>query len=462
MTDPKTPQEVLNVLEKLDGSDQVTVKTYIAKLKAIIEEKENEIHQLKDHDPHAHYHGHEKCTADHDHDQEHHAESTTHSHDHAHDDNDDIPEWKKKAMDADPTAAPFGGSWNQETSTSAATGAATGAAAAAADESNEPEFPPLYESGEDFDKAAQFKMEAADLKSAGNWEEALEKYTQAILCAQPSPLLYANRAMALLKLNRPLAAERDCDQALQQNPDSAKALRIRGKARKALQKWELALKDLSSAQAIDFDEGTVDDLKETTAKHKEMEKHRVEEKLKEEEKLKKRAAEIKKAQEEAKKEAEAEKAKARSAGGGMPGMGGMGGMGGMPGMGGMGGMPGMGGAGGMPGGMGGLMSAIMSDPELAEAMQNPKVIAAFSSLMSSPGGAMGLMSNPAKLQEMMSDPEVGPVLQKLIAKLGPSMGMPGGGGGGGGAGMPGGFGGARGGAGGADDIPDMDDIPDLE
>merc|ERR1740124_517437 len=126
--------------------------------------------------------------------------------------------------------------------------------------------------------------------------------------------------------------------------------------------------------------------------------------------------------------------------GDMPGgMGGMpGGMGGMPG--GMGGMPGgAGGPGGM-GGMGGFMSALLSDPELAAGMQNPKVMAAFS----------GLMSNPAKMQELMGDPEVGPFIQKLMKKLGPMMGgaMPG---------APGGMGGA----GEDDDLPDLDDVPNL-
>lgn len=93
----------------------------------------------------------------------------------------------------------------------------------------------------------------------------------------------------------------------------------------------------------------------------------------------------------------------------------------------------------------------MSDPELAAAMQNPKVTAAFTEMMQNP--------TPAKMQELMSDPEVGPVLQKLIAKVGPAMG-----------GMPGGGMGGMGGApGGHDDIPDMgvdddnfDDLPDLE
>ena len=52
----------------------------------------------------------------------------------------------------------------------------------------------------------------------------------------------------------------------------------------------------------------------------------------------------------------------------------MGGMGGMPGMGGMGGMPGMGGMGGAD--MGGL-GAMMNDPEILEALQDPDVQKAF-------------------------------------------------------------------------------------
>jgi suppressor of tumorigenicity protein 13 len=101
---------------------------------------------------------------------------------------------------------------------------------------------------------------------------ALDKYTAAILAAPPSALLYANRANVLLKLQRPLAAEHDCDLALAENPDSAKALRMRGQARKVLGKYEEALHDLSAAQQIDFDESVVQDLKELTDKHIELEK----------------------------------------------------------------------------------------------------------------------------------------------------------------------------------------------
>merc|ERR1712115_419420 len=104
---------------------------------------------------------------------------------------------------------------------------------------------------------------------------------------------------------------------------------------------------------------------------------------------------------------------------------------------------------------GGMMAGLMKDPEIAEAMKNPKVMAAFQKVLGEPGGVMGLMSNPGKLQEMMADPEVGPVMQKLMSKMAGSMGM---------GGMPGMGGGAPQAAGsqqgGMDDIPDMGNMPD--
>ena len=187
------------------------------------------------------------------------------------------------------------------------------AAAAAEDDGGQP-FPPIYESGDDFDKAGDLKMEAADLKSDGKWEEALEKYTAAIQAAEPSPLLYANRAMALMKLNRPRAAERDGTLALEMNPDSAKALRVRGKARKALGKYEEALKDLSQSQQIDFDESAAEDLKELSKLHVDKEKEEAQKRVEEENKKKKRAEEIKQAQEDAKREAAEEDARKAAAG----------------------------------------------------------------------------------------------------------------------------------------------------
>jgi suppressor of tumorigenicity protein 13 len=270
--------------------------------------------------------------------------------------------------------------------------AADKSAAAAADEEDAAiDYPPVYTSGEDYDKAGDEKQAASDCKDSGDWEGALRHYTEAVLAAPPSALLYANRAHALAQLGKLKEAERDCNLALQENPDSAKALRTRGKVRKELGDYEGALHDLSTSQTIDFDEGTVEDLKFLTEKHLEKEKLEAEERIKKEEALRKRAEEIKKAKEEAKRSSSTSSTARGDAG--MPGGGGFGGGGGggMPG--GFPGMPG-GGMGGIPG-MEGLMGDLMQDPELMAALQKPKVVAALSQMMGG-GGA-----DPAKMMELM-------------------------------------------------------------
>lgn len=314
---------------------------------------------------------------------------------------------------------------------------------------------PRYDpsNGQDFDKATTYKILAAEFKASGDYPTALLNYNSAITSAPPSALLLANRADILFRLNRYQDAVTDCDEALTNNPDSAKALRIRGRALKELGEYERSRKDLAASQQIDYDDGAAEDLKFVADKMKEIEADQVKIKLEEEERKKKRLEEIRKAQEEAKKEQEAEEVEARASASAGPGagFGGMpGGMGGMPG--GMGGMPG--GMGGMPGGMGG-MADILSDPEIAAGLKNPKVMAAMAQMMG--GGA----PDPSKIMQLMSDPEVGPVLSKIMAKFGgggmPGMGMPGGMGG-----MPGGMGGFPSGDDDDDDIPYLDDLPDLE
>jgi tetratricopeptide (TPR) repeat protein len=146
-------------------------------------------------------------------------------------------------MDADPNAAPFGGTWDAEASVDAT--------------ADKEDYPPMYEgdgSNDDFDTATDAKMAASDLKSSGDYAGALEKFTEAVLAADPSPLLLANRGHCLFKLERYGAAIRDCDAALEKNPDSAKALRIRGECKLKTNQYHAALKDLSAAQSIDFDE----------------------------------------------------------------------------------------------------------------------------------------------------------------------------------------------------------------
>jgi len=181
-------------------------------------------------------------------------------------------------MDADPNACPFGGTWGTEASLDATE-----------------DMPPMYAgdgSDDDFDKAMAAKSEASDLKSQGMYDEALVKFNEAIVSAEPSALLLANRGHVLFKLNKYTASIRDCDAALEKNPDSAKALRIRGECNLKRGKYHDALKDLSAAQTIDFDEEAAIMLKEATEKCKELDAVEVKMKLEEEEKLKKRAAEV--------------------------------------------------------------------------------------------------------------------------------------------------------------------------
>jgi len=104
-------------------------------------------------------------------------------------------------------------------------------------------------------------MSARDSATAalesGDISSALEKYTEALMTGAASALLYAKRADLLLKQKRPLAAIADCSAALEVNPDSGKACRIRGIANRRLGRWEAAHKDLLLAQKLDFDEGSV-------------------------------------------------------------------------------------------------------------------------------------------------------------------------------------------------------------
>jgi len=119
------------------------------------------------------------------------------------------------------------------------------AAAAAEEEEDDPErmkpeteaLPPMPSgSGEDYEKAGEHKQKASDAKGAGDFALAVEEYTAALL-AQASALTFANRGDCLLKMKRPVAAVADCDAALGINPDSAKALKIKGDEQWSVVAW---------------------------------------------------------------------------------------------------------------------------------------------------------------------------------------------------------------------------------
>jgi hypothetical protein len=69
-------------------------------------------HNEKHSDGHEHKHHVHSENGEHEHDHKEH-------HHHEHDHHDDVPAWKKAALTADPSAAPFGGNWHSESNISA-------------------------------------------------------------------------------------------------------------------------------------------------------------------------------------------------------------------------------------------------------------------------------------------------------------------------------------------------------
>ncbi|UJR25130.1 hypothetical protein I4U23_006489 [Adineta vaga] len=277
------------------------------------------------------------------------------------------------------------------------------------------------------------RTEAQAKLSEGALEEAIPLFTQAIENNPQSAILYAKRAQCYIKLQKPNAAIRDCNRALEINENSQQALKWRGKANRMLGNWEAAYKDFCKAQISDFDEDVQIWCKEVEANAKKVTEHkRKYERRRETKEVEAKRERIRKAQEayakadQEENERRAREQQSRFAGGqqypGFPG-----------GMGGMGGPAGMGGA-----DLGGLGS-VMNDPEILEALQDPDVQKAFADVS----------TDPSKLAAHQSNPKVRKVMEKLAKKFGGAGGPMGGGFPGFPGGMDDNFGGA-GGAGAAD------------
>ena len=108
-------------------------------------------------------------------------------------------------------------------------------------------------------KAAAAASAASDaLKAQGNdafgkarYEEAVGLYTDALGHTPRAAVLYANRALALLKLGAYPEAEEDCDAALAVDGTLVKALLRRAQARQATSKYDGALDDLERALELE-------------------------------------------------------------------------------------------------------------------------------------------------------------------------------------------------------------------
>jgi len=261
---------------------------------------------------------------------------------------------------------------------------------------------------EDFDKFDEKRSEAMGAFSEGEWEKAIELFTEAIDINATSAMPFVKRAQCFLKLSKPNACIADCSRAIEINPDNAAAHKYRGRAHRLLGNFLDAAKDLRLACKIDFDDQADEWLREVTPNAKKIEEHeRKKQRKREEKEIEEKKERIRKAKEAREKAAQENEAFP----GGEPDLGGD--------------LPG--------GGMGGL-GGLFSDPEMMEALNDPEVAAAFSDIT----------SNPANIMKYQSNPKVMKLLTKMASKMG---------GGGGMGGFPGMFGGMGGGMGGGMDPP---------
>lgn len=273
----------------------------------------------------------------------------------------------------------------------------------------EPDLDPSQEMGDDskepteeeIDQASELRGKAAKAFSDGEFEDAINFYTEAILL-NPSALFYAKRGQAFLKLNKPNAAIRDCDRALKLNPDNASGYKFRGRAYRLLGDWEAAAKDLRQAAKLDYDEQTDEWLKEVTPNAKKLEQHKIKQERKKAEKEDAARRERVRLAQEANKRAAEENEKRKQAE--------------------------------EEGGDGGDFMKGM-DPDLLAALGDPEVAAALQDCMTNPGNIMKYANNPKIMN----------LLKKLGGSMGGMGGFPGMGGMGGMGGMPGGFPGGMGG-----------------
>lgn len=122
----------------------------------------------------------------------------------------------------------------------------------------------------DSDAQTALKIESDDAAGQGNIDAALDKLQAAVALGGPSATMLCKRGALLLKLGRPKAAELDASSALELNQDSAKAYRLRAKARRKLGLYDQASADFGQAQRIDYDDSIVEEQTYVTNRAKKI------------------------------------------------------------------------------------------------------------------------------------------------------------------------------------------------
>jgi DnaJ family protein C protein 7 len=105
------------------------------------------------------------------------------------------------------------------------------------------------------------RKEGNDAFQAGNAEEAIKAYTEA-LEVEPShaagnTVLYANRAAAYMKLNKFNEAVNDCSKSIDLDENYVKAYTRRANAYMQLEKYEEAVRDYTKAQTLDSESAEI-------------------------------------------------------------------------------------------------------------------------------------------------------------------------------------------------------------
>lgn len=222
-----------------------------------------------------------------------------------------------------------------------------------------------------------------DALSAENLTGSIEALTEAIKVGASAPL-YAQRASIYLRLKKPNAAIRDCDAAVQLNPDSSKAYKMRGRANRMLGEWAKAAADLRLGNRLDYDDSTYELQKLVEEK---LQKVNEKQKKRDEAKKKKHASHSSHSHEHDHSHCQGHD----HGHGGIP-------AGGNP----FEGIP----QGGIPTGAGippQFMQEIFSDPELVAAIQDPSIANIL----------LEINQNPAAIEKYKDNPKFAAILKKL-------------------------------------------------
>ncbi|XP_035575815.1 putative protein FAM10A4 [Canis lupus dingo] len=121
------------------------------------------------------------------------------------------------------------------------------------------------------DQANDKTVAAIDALNDGELQKAIDLY--AIKLNPRLAILYAKRASVFIKLQKPNAAIRDCDRAIEINRDSAQTYKWRGKAHRLQGHWEEAVHDLALACKLDYDEDASALLKEVRSTAQKIAEH---------------------------------------------------------------------------------------------------------------------------------------------------------------------------------------------